>query len=140
MMPLYEALRDLGLMVVLHAGVDIGYPAPVHCTPLMIRNIIKNVPGLCLVAAHMGSYALWQDVEELLIGLPVYFDTAYSYHLLGSAGMTRIIKRHGAEHVLFGTDSPWAAADAEIAAISSLSLTSQEMDNILFRNAQRLLG
>lgn len=140
MMPLYEALRDAGLVALLHAGYDIGYPAPVHCTPLMLRNVVKNMPGLKLVAAHMGSHALWRDVEEVLIGLPLYFDTSYSHYALGGDNMARMIRAHGAQNVLFGTDSPWKRADDEIDIITSLGLSSDETDMILFRNARELLG
>lgn len=139
MMPLYEALRDLDLLLVLHAGIDIGYPVPVHCTPLMIRNILQNVPGIKLVAAHMGSYSLWSDVDELLLGRPVYFDTSYCYDDLGGEQMARMIKSHGAEKVLFGTDSPWKRADAEIEAITSLALPADDIDRILYKNALDLL-
>lgn len=139
MMPLYEALRDLGLILVLHAGLDIGYPVPIHCTPVMIRKIIDNIPGLKIVAAHMGSYSLWRDVDEFLTGLPIYFDTSYSHHALGSSAMADMIRRHGAERVLFGTDSPWKRADDEIAAIQSLPLPAHDIDKILYKNALELI-
>ena len=139
MMPLYEALRDLGLLLVLHAGLDIGYPVPIHCTPLMITKIIRNVPGLKLVAAHMGSYSLWRDVDELLIGQPIYLDTSYCYDDLGGEQMARMIRSHGAQNVLFGTDSPWKPADAEVAAISSLALPADNIDRIMYKNALELL-
>ncbi|MDD5017242.1 MAG: amidohydrolase family protein [Eubacteriales bacterium] len=139
LMPLYEALRDLGLILALHSGIDIGYPSPVHCTPLMIKNIMDTVPGLTIVAAHMGAHGLWRDAEELLLGLPVYLDTSYSYYLLKNEGMTRMIRKHGSERVLFGTDSPWTSADDEIAAITSLDLPPGDIDNILYKNALSLL-
>lgn len=139
MMPLYEALRDLGLTVVLHAGVDIGFPAPVHCTPLMLKRVIENVPGLKLVAAHMGSHALWRDVEDLLLGLPLYIDTAYSYYALQNEGMARMIKKHGAQRVLFGTDSPWMRADDEIKNMMELDLPLEDKEAILYKNAMALL-
>ncbi len=139
MMPLYEALRDLGLTVMLHAGVDIGFPAPVHCTPLMLRRVIENVPGLKLVAAHMGSHALWRDVEDTLLGLPLYIDTAYSHYSLQNEGMTRMIKKHGAQNVLFGTDSPWMRADGEIEKILALDLPLEDKEAILYKNALALL-
>ena len=139
MMPLYEAMRDLGLIVVIHAGVDVGYPSPVHCTPLMLRRVLQNVPGIQLVAAHMGSHALWRDVEEVLLGLPLYLDTCYSHYKLGDEGMARMISKHGAENVLFGTDSPWKRADDEIKRISSLPLPAADIDRIMYKNAQELL-
>lgn len=140
MMPLYEALRDAGLIAVFHAGLDIGLPSPIHCTPLMIKDMLKSVRGLTVVAAHMGSHALWRDVEELLCGSPVYLDTSYSYYSLGKQGMERLIKRHGADRVLFGTDSPWTSADAELDAIMSLDIPERDIDKILCMNALSLLA
>lgn len=137
--PLYDALRGASLVLVLHAGVDIGFPAPVHCTPLMIKNVMKNMPGLTIVAAHMGSHALWRDVEEVLVGLPVYFDTSYSHYALGDEALLRMISRHGAENVLFGTDSPWKSADDEIARIRNIGLSFADQELIFYKNARRLL-
>ncbi len=139
MMPLYEALRDLGLIVMLHAGWDIGMPAPIRCTPLMIRCVIENVPGLTLVAAHMGGHALWRDVEEVLLGLPIYIDTSYSHYVLQNEGMMRMIRKHGADRVLFGSDSPWTRADEEIGHIMDLDLPLEDKEAILYRNAAELL-
>lgn len=139
MMPIYEALRDSGLVVLLHAGVDIGLIGTVHCTPLMIDKVLKNVPGLTLVAAHMGGHGLWQDVEQLLSGKDVYLDTSYSWYELRKAGMTRMISKHGADKILFGTDSPWTDAKQELERISSLDLASADIDKILYQNAQNLL-
>lgn len=139
MLPLYEALRDLGLIVLLHAGWDIGMPAPIRCTPLMLRRIVQNVPGLKLVAAHMGGHALWRDAEDALLGLPLYIDTSYSHYRLGDRGMARMIKKHGAHQVLFGTDSPWMRADEEIEMINRLPLPAGDKDAILYQNAAALL-
>ncbi len=140
MMPILELLRDEGFIVVLHSGIDIGYPCPVYCTPLMIRHIIDNIKGIKLVAAHMGAHALWRDVEELLVGQPVFFDTSYSYYLLHKQNMERMINRHGAENVLFGTDYPWMNAAEEINNIRSLSLSEADIDKILSGNARALLS
>jgi predicted TIM-barrel fold metal-dependent hydrolase len=140
MMPIYEALRDAGLIVVFHAGMDIGLPSPVHCTPLMLKNILDSVKGIKIVAANMGSHALWRDAEELLCGLPLYLDTSYSQYMLKNNGMERMIKKHGAERVLFGSDSPWTRADDEIKKITSLDIPQSDMDKILYLNALALLS
>ncbi len=139
MMPIYEALRDLNLIVLLHAGVDIGLMGTVHCTPLMIDKVIKNVPGLKLVAAHMGGHGLWQDAEEMLSGKDLFFDTSYSWYELQKEGMTRMISKHGTDKILFGTDSPWTDSKLAIERIVSLDLPSADMDKILYKNAQDLL-
>ena len=139
LMPQYEALADLGLVVLMHAGVDIGYPSPVHCTPLMVKNIITEVPHLTLIAAHMGSHGLWHDVEQLLLGENVYLDTAYSWYDLKNERMTNMIQQHGSDKVLFGTDSPWKDMAEEIDHITSLGLSARDIDDILYRNAMSLL-
>ena len=54
--------------------------------------------------------------------------------------MKRMIKKHGAENILFGTDSPWKHADDEIKRIEALDITSHEKDLIFSINASRLLG
>jgi len=140
MMPIYEALRDAGLILALHCGLDNVYPVPIHCTPVMIRRIIDNVPGIKMILAHMGGHALWRDAEQLLIGLPVYIDTCYSQYALPPSDMERMIKKHGSERVLFGTDSPWKRADDEIQRIRALNLAQSDIDNILYKNALALIG
>jgi predicted TIM-barrel fold metal-dependent hydrolase len=88
----------------------------------------------------MGSHALWRDVEEVLVGLPIYLDTSYSHYVLGDESMARFISRHGAENVLFGTDSPWKKADDEISRIKCLPLPASDIELILSQNAERLLA
>ncbi|MDY3831328.1 MAG: amidohydrolase family protein, partial [Candidatus Ventricola sp.] len=51
----------------------------------------------------------------------------------------RLVRRHGVEHVLFGTDSPWADQHAYVRKIQSLPLTDAEKTRILWQNAAGLL-
>ena len=53
--------------------------------------------------------------------------------------MTDIIKAHGADKILFGTDSPWAHQQTELANIRSLPLSRKDIDAILGGNARKLL-
>lgn len=137
--PLYKALADSGLIVLFHAGVDIGLPPPVHCTPDRLARVLDAFPDLKVIAAHMGGYALWDDVEKYLVGRNLYLDTSYSLNDLGKDRVTAIIKKHGPDRILFGTDSPWTGQMEEIAQLRSLDLTSAEIDGILGANAQQLL-
>lgn len=38
MFPIYEKIGSLGMITVFHAGIDIGVPDPVHCTPQMLKR------------------------------------------------------------------------------------------------------
>ena len=45
--------------------------------------------------------------ESILAGKNIYLDTSYSYGVMGKTAMERLIRKHGAEKILFGSDSPW---------------------------------
>lgn len=140
LLPIYRALADAGLIVLFHAGVDIGLPPPVHCPPERLARLLDAVPALTVIASHMGGYAQWDDVERLLLGRALYLDTSYSLADLGAERMTALIRGHGAARVLFGTDSPWTDQAAEAAVVRALPLPAGDIDAIMGGNAARLLG
>jgi predicted TIM-barrel fold metal-dependent hydrolase len=140
MLPIYRALAAAGVIALCHAGVDIGLPPPVHCTPDGLARVLDAVPQLTIVAGHMGGYAQWDAVERLLLGRALYLDTSYSLTDLGPERMAAMIARHGAEHVLFGTDSPWTDQAEEIAGIRRLALPENDITAILGENAHALLA
>jgi len=140
LVPMYRALADAGLIVLFHAGVDIGLPPPVHCTPDRLARVLDAVPDLTVIAAHMGGYMCWEDVEKHLVGRDLYFDSSYSLADMGPEAMTALMKAHGVDKILFGTDSPWTDQAAEIAGIRALCLSEDEIEAVLGGNAARLLG
>lgn len=137
-LPMYRALADADRVVLMHAGVDIGLPPPVHCPPERLARVLDAVPNLTVIAAHMGGYACWDGVEQYLIGRNLYLDTSFSLTDLGIERMTALMRAHGTDKVLFGTDSPWTDQQAEVAAISALPLNAEEIMGILGGNAERL--
>ena len=151
-----ERAGELGLIIVTHAGDDIGFPGVVRCSPAMIARACRQVGRVPLVLAHMGGWKNWDEVMELLPDTGVYLDTAFSLgritpltpdaytpqelQLLDAAVFCNMVRRFGSERVLFGTDSPWTDQAASVAQIEALPLTRAEKDEILGGNAQRLLG
>lgn len=140
MWPVYEMLLQEGLIILFHAGVDIGLPPPVHCPPERLARILRRFPGGKIVAAHMGGFRCWDCVNRYLVGSDVYFDTSFSFDSLGAEGMTRLIRAHGAGRILFGTDSPWTGQRDELINICNLDLPQADRERILCRNACSLLG
>ncbi len=139
MLPIYRALADAGLIVLFHAGVDIGLPPPVHCTPERLARVLDQVPQMTAIASHMGGYAQWHDVERWLLGRELFFDTSYAQADMGAEYMTALIEAHDPARVLFGTDSPWTDQAAEVAAFRELPLTEVAQAAVLGDNAARLL-
>lgn len=137
--PLYEKIASLGLITVFHAGIDIGYPEPVHCTPKRLAKILPLFQQAPVVAAHLGSMFMHEEVLRHLAGKNIYFDTAFSYSRVPRDYAKQIINKHGAEHILFGSDMPWSKSSDEIRFVESLDLSSEENDLIFHQNAQQLL-
>lgn len=137
---------ELDMMVSIHAGVDIGYPDPVHCPPELTAEMLDEVYGgkepekAHIILAHLGGHDLYDDVEKYLVGRNVYFDTAYSIDQLPKDQLVRIIRNHGADHIVFGTDSPWTTPKQQAEYLCSLPLTEEEKELILWKNAAKFLN
>ena len=74
-----------------------------------------------------------------MVGRPVYLDTAHSLDKIGVEQLLRIIRNHGAERILWATDSPWADQGVFRAYLEQLPLTDEERRLISHGNAMRLL-
>lgn len=148
---------ELGLLVLIHAGLDVGFPGVVHGSPAMIRRAVEAVGPVKLVLAHMGGWRSWDEAEALLPDTGVYLDTSFALDAMTSNGdgyykttedlallseeqFLRIIRLFGADRVLFGTDCPWGDQSADLARLRRLPLAPEELSAILGGNAQRLLG
>lgn len=136
-----EAKR-LGLIVVTHAGLDIGFRGEeIKCTPARVLRLLDRVGGYSrLVLAHLGGSELTREVIDTLAGEDVYFDTAYNLGVVKPSELSELISKHGAEKILFATDSPWQNIGREVKRLSSLGLSQSELRMIFSENAKRLLG
>ncbi|MDY3031902.1 MAG: amidohydrolase family protein [Clostridia bacterium] len=132
--------EDLGLYTVLHAGNDIGVAPPVHCAPERLSHVLEYVKGDKIIAAHLGGWQDWDNVEKYLVGTPILLDTAYTVFFIERSQLIRIIKNHGSEKILFATDSPWEAQGKSAEYVRSLELEQGDIDNIMYKNAQKILN
>jgi predicted TIM-barrel fold metal-dependent hydrolase len=81
----------------------------------------------------------WKEAYDHLAGLPVFFDTAFCHGHIPLPEAQRLIEKHGADKVLFGSDLPWSDMAGELAFIESLGLGQEDMQKILGGNAAGLL-
>lgn len=142
MFPAYEALEAHGLWVLFHAGLDRGLPGrPLHCHPRILAEVRRRFPRLTIVAAHMGGEAIYDETEAYLLGTDVYLDTSFVLRKMPEATLRRFVERHGAERILFGTDSPWSSQGDDLAFLLSRPyLTARDKERIAGGNAAALLG
>lgn len=138
-MRIVDYASQLGLIISVHAGLDGAFPECIHCTPKMSLKIVKEVQPEKLVLAHMGGMAVWNEVEELLVGENVFFDTSFVVGLMDDEQLVRIIKNHGIKNILFATDSPWGNQQKMVQHLKKLDFTKEEQNKIFSENALELL-
>ncbi len=136
----WRTCERLGLVVLIHAGEDIGFTPPCHAPPAAIRAVLSAHPRLKLVAAHFGGWNQWGEVRRHLLGVPVWFDLAFTIGYLPDAEVVEMVRRHGVHRVLFGSDAPWSDPGAGLEAVRRLPFTPEERAAILWDNAAALFG
>lgn len=144
-----------GLVVVTHAGYDIGFPGETQSLPAKIRRALSSVGKMKIVLAHMGGWRCWEETAETVAGTDAYIDTSFSLgtltpnddryspeelKMLGGEEFVSIVRAIGAHRVLFGTDSPWGDRKASLDDFRALPLTPAEAEMILGKNAEELLN
>ena len=135
-----DTASELGLITVVHAGADPKCPKDVHCTPKMARKLLDDVKPEKLVLAHMGGNEMWDEVEKYLVGQNVYFDTGVILDRMPEEQFLRMVHMHGADRILFGTDSPWADQKKFVTLFDQMPLTEEEKMAVFSENAKKLLG
>lgn len=154
-MKIIDEASSLGMIVLTHAGIDIGLYDHNYSSVSQILQVIDKVHPDKFILAHMGNWACWDDVEHDLCGAPVWFDSAFSIGPLeanpqatptpySSCTMpddqfVRISKKHGIDKILFATDSPWQEQKRYIERFSNIGLTKEELQLFFYENAAALL-
>jgi len=151
-----DRAAELGLIVITHAGEDVGFPGVFNCTPQMSRHVIDEIGPFSFVLAHMGGWNSWHEVPALLAGTGVWLDTSFSTgtlhamqdgywdegrsYMLDQNSFVSMIGQMGTDHILFGTDCPWADQLETRQFIEGLPVSAEDKSMILGGNARTLLG
>lgn len=139
-MRIIEYASELGLVIITHAGKDIGLPDPVHCPPKKMRKVLDEIKPNKMVLAHYGGWGQWDEVYEYLAGANVWFDTAFTFAYIEEEMFLKILEKHGKDKILFATDLPWSNPAANIEKLKSMPLDAETMEHIFSRNAKQLLN
>lgn len=138
--PIYQKLIDEQLIVLMHTGFDIAYPRTRLADPARILKVSQRFPDLKMLTSHFGAWDMWDEVRELLIGRPIYMDLSFALDSLDIETAQEMISNHSPDHLLFGSDSPWADQGETIQLVQRLELGEELEEKILFRNAEALLS
>ena len=148
--PIYALCTEFGLPILMH----MGDPRFDYSHPDRLYRVLTDFPALVVVGAHMGGWANWDYACDRLSDFQnLYVDTSSSMatavkdygiepHVtsLTPEHTASLIRRWGAEKVLFGSDYPmWSQAD-DLAVFFEMGLTDAENRMILSENAQKVFS
>jgi predicted TIM-barrel fold metal-dependent hydrolase len=98
---------------------------------------IKENPDAVLIIGHLAGADLFSESGVSLKN--VYFDTSSSNRIQGS-DIKRAIDAFGYEHIVFGTDTPYAGIDEQIDRMERLKLSDRIKEHIYCLNAKNILA
>jgi predicted TIM-barrel fold metal-dependent hydrolase len=103
---------------------------------LKLLQFIKENPNAVLIIGHLIGADLFSESGVNLKN--VYFDTSSSNRIQGS-DIKQAIDAFGYEHIVFGTDTPYAGMDEQINRIEQLNFSDNIKEHIYSLNAKRIL-
>lgn len=136
-----ESAAKRDLLIVTHAGLDVGYPDDIHCTPNHILHALDAVGPILddkLVLAHLGSCDMPDEVIEKLAGKKVYMDTAVVLQRYPEK-CKEVILAHGTDRILFATDTPWGDQKQFVSMLKDFGFDKYDEECIFYNNAKHLL-
>ena len=141
---IYEEMARTGMIAYFHVGKDPNHPShPARTNPQNIARLRERLPALKIVAAHFGGLFMLEEARKWVIGKDIYIDTCWGPNIqsLEAKEVIDLIRRHGAEKVLFATDYPSTLDPGpQIEWWKVLPLKKEEKELIFRGNARRLIG
>ena len=136
--PIYKRCEELGLPIVFHMGYDPVSPRIHRAMPYDLIELCENYPKLTVIGAHMGGNYAWEAVYHYIAGIPnLYLDTAFVAKDIPPDLFRAIVRKHGADHILFASDLPWSDPGEELRLLESVG--DDEREQMLYENAVRVL-
>jgi len=128
-------ISEMNVPALFHDGT------PPYSAPSQFAFIAERFPDLRIILGHSGLNDLWPEAVEVALR----YDNIYlCICATPFIALKTIVKKIGAERVLFGTDAGFGLIEnfvkLHIDKVKYLNLAEEENDNILFKNAQRLFN
>ncbi len=128
---------------VLETAAELGLVVLGHLTPAECDGLLRHVPDVRLVMAHMAgqpyAFGNWHLAVEVAERHPnLYLDTATSQ--MDDGMLEHAVERLGAGRILFGSDMPLLDPWVQRAKVEGAAISDEAKRLILGGNLQRLLG
>jgi len=117
-----------------------------NTTPQLLGELVKSFSEINFIAAHMGGLAApFKEICTNLVPMDnLFLDTSNAAHVLEEKEFIYLLKAHGPEHIIFGTDWPWFPHAPEIKLqnrmLEKAGYSKKDIDIVLSENMTSLLG
>ena len=136
-MHIYGLCAEANIPVLVHTG-DSRFD---YSNPGRIAKILKAFPKLRFIGAHFGGWSVWDEAVSLLSGYDnIVVDTSSTFYALGCDKSRELIKKWGADRVMFGSDYPMWKPQPDIDCLIEMGLTDHEYRRIFWDNAADIYG
>lgn len=139
--PVYEKIQKLQIPILFHCGYELTLTGLIQAGPKQMLNVKKHFPEIKFIAAHMGGFMLWDEIEQKIIGDKYfYIDTSSSVVFMKKEQVYRFFKKHDENKILFGSDFPFGHPKEDLKALKELNIEKDLLEKIMHKNAKKLLN
>lgn len=136
-MKIYQLCEEKGLVLLMHTG-DYRYD---YSNPNRVIPILKEFKKITFIGAHLAGWSVWQDAYEKLSEFQnLYVDCSSCFGFADKEEIYSVMKKYGADRILFGTDYPMWSPEKELETFLSLGFTEKEKEKMLGLNAKKIFG
>ncbi len=153
--PVLQYADENGLLSLVHTWGGSAYNSP-----LQLEEVARKYPRATFIMGHSG-YGDWENSFRIARDLPnVYLEmtavyVCHDFAMFPSGSGTpsplrsvlqvggiieEMVRVAGSGKILFGTDLPWYSPNFAAGAVLLARISDDDRQNILYRNARRLLG
>jgi len=136
---MFELIGDR-LIVLMHGGQEIIPIENLQPTPRRLLHLHETFPEVRFILAHLGGYLEWDGVEEMLVGRDLHLDASYIFGICPDERIGKIMRDHGLEKIIWGSDFPWQTQCQGLEGMARLKLSDEERAGVLGGNLRALLG
>lgn len=135
LMNVYEMIEGR-LPIIIHTGdyrTDYSHPG-------RLKNVLHTFPNLVVDAAHFGGWSMPEVAFDYLGNENCFVDMSSSMYWLGQRRTKELCRLYGTDRVMFGSDFPMWDPVSEYSTFTGIDFTDDELENMLWHNAERFLG
>ena len=141
LLPIFEAAQK-DFVFEIHIG-DRTSPEKNPSCPYKLASILRQFPGMRVIAAHFGGYRMWSHALEVFSDNRfenLWFDTSSTTPFATPELAHKLLNTFPRERILFGTDWPLYDPVEELQRLQTLGGLSDSEMEIIMSNASTLLA